>query len=195
MINVTTTKEWIMMKRMNLVLAGTVLISGLALGGYALSSDAVLANEKEENQSGITYKEAEEIAIRETGGGHILQLERDRDDGEDRYEVEIHKDGQEYEFDIAADSGEVKQRKSERIDDEDNDDDDEGSKLPADALSTDEAIKRALEEVDGIVSEVELDKEDGQYVYEIEVETGKNNETTIDIAAVSGEVLKVDMDD
>ncbi|XOQ14617.1 MAG: Membrane protein YkoI [Shouchella clausii] len=181
-----------MMKRMNLVLTGAVLISGLVLGGYALSNDAALANEKAENQSGITYKEAEEIAIRETGGGHILQLERDRDDGEDHYEVEIHKDGQEYEFDIAADSGEVKQRKSERIDDED---DDEGSKLPDDALSTDEATKRALEEVDGTVTDVELDEEDGQYVYEIEIETGKNDETTVDIDAVSGAVLKVDMDD
>ncbi|WP_197284393.1 PepSY domain-containing protein [Bacillus sp. JCM 19041] len=138
------------------------------------------------------FDEAEAIALEETGGGIVQQLERDQDDGVDLYEVEIEKEGQEYELDIAADSGEVIRAENERSDD---DDDDERTTLPEGAISSDKAIEIALKEVKGTVTEVELDEDDGQYVYEIEVETNKDEETKIDVNALDGKILKVEIDD
>lgn len=180
------------MKRFNVVLAGTVLVSGLALGGYALNNGSALANEKkEEAQPGIMFDEAEAIALEETGGGIVQQLERDQDDGVELYEVEIEKEGHEYELDIAADSGKVIRAENERSDD----DDDERTNLPKGTISSDKAIEIALKEVKGTVTEVELDEDDGQYVYEIEVKTNKDGETKIDVNALDGKILKVEIDD
>lgn len=55
----------------------------------------------------ITIDRAQEIALEKSGGGRIVSIRLDRDDGQMIYEVEIIKDSYEYEMDIDAKSGTV----------------------------------------------------------------------------------------
>ena len=61
-------------------------------------------------------------------------------------------------------------------------------------LSTDEIKKIALQEVDGIVEEIELDNESGKAVYEVDIEKD-DIDYDLHIDAYSGEIYSVDRDD
>lgn len=78
------------------------------------------------------------------------------------------------------------------IDDEDlrGLDDDEKTDL----LSTDEAKKIASDLVKGKIVELELDEDDGRYIYEIEIK-GRGLEYKIELDARTGEVIKFETDD
>lgn len=62
------------------------------------------------------------------------------------------------------------------------------------SVSMEQATQIALAEVDGIVSEIELESEHGKLVYEIEVESA-DGETEVSIDAKSGEIVAVEKDD
>ena len=55
-------------------------------------------------------------------------------------------------------------------------------------ISSNEAVKIALAKVDGIVDSVELESKQGQYYYEVEIDT-VDAEYDFDIDAVTGEIL------
>lgn len=65
----------------------------------------------------------------------------------------------------------------------------------ATGLSEEQIIEIALAEVPGEVLEVEMEHEDGQHVFEVEIETETGEEAEVVIAAASGEVLEVAMED
>ncbi|WP_147127052.1 PepSY domain-containing protein [Shimia ponticola] len=54
------------------------------------------------------------------------------------------------------------------------------------------AIAAALEAVPGEVQEVELEREDGAQVYEIEILAEDGTETEVEIAAATGDVLEIE---
>ena len=60
-------------------------------------------------------------------------------------------------------------------------------------LSTDEVEKIALKEVAGIVEEIELEKQAGKSVYEVDIEKD-NIDYTLHIDAYSGEIYTIDSD-
>lgn len=60
-------------------------------------------------------------------------------------------------------------------------------------ISKEEAIQIALKQFSGIVEDVELDKDDGRLIYEIEIESSRG-EAEIEIDAYTGKVLVVDID-
>lgn len=62
------------------------------------------------------------------------------------------------------------------------------------SVSMEQATQIALAEVDGIVTEIELESEHGKLVYEIEVESA-DGETEVSIDAKSGEIVAVEKDD
>jgi uncharacterized protein YpmB len=65
----------------------------------------------------------------------------------------------------------------------------------ATGLSEEQAIAIALTEVSGEVQEVELEKEDGVMIYEIEILDAAGQEFEIEISADTGDVLEVEAED
>ena len=62
-------------------------------------------------------------------------------------------------------------------------------------ITEEDAVAIALLEVPGEVQEVELDREDGIQVYEIEIRTADGVEMEVEIAASTGEVLGLESED
>lgn len=62
-------------------------------------------------------------------------------------------------------------------------------------LTEEQVIEIALAEVAGEVSDIELAREDGQQVYEIEITAADGAEYEVEIIAASGEILEVAEDD
>jgi uncharacterized membrane protein YkoI len=65
----------------------------------------------------------------------------------------------------------------------------------ATGLSEAQAIEIALLEVAGDVQEVELERDDGMMVYEVEIVDAEGQEYEIEIAADTGEVIEVEAED
>ena len=62
----------------------------------------------------------------------------------------------------------------------------------ATGLSEEQAIAIALAEIPGEMTEVELEQEDGQEVYEVEILTLDGSEMEIEVAADTGDILSVE---
>ncbi len=144
-------------------------------------------NTAETDAGQISMDEAVKIAKDEVGGGDVYDNEFDEDDNE--YDIEVIHDGSEYELQINASTGEVKE-----IEQDDDDRDDSGSREAAGSfISSDEAAGIALDAAGGgTVKEWELDKEDNEYDFEIDYD---GHEYEVEINATSGEVLDVEQDD
>ena len=88
-----------------------------------------------------------------------------------------------------------------RTDKDDNDDDDfdnddsDDKVIVADGkfITEKAAVKIAMKQAKGTVTEVKLDEDDGRVVYEIEIKDGKYD-YDFDIDAISGKVLKFEKD-
>jgi uncharacterized membrane protein YkoI len=61
-------------------------------------------------------------------------------------------------------------------------------------LSTDEVKKIAVQEVSGVVQEIELEKRSGKFVYEVDIEKD-DVDYDLHIDAYSGEIYAIDRDD
>lgn len=58
------------------------------------------------------------------------------------------------------------------------------------SISLDEMVRRIEDKYGGTVSEIELDREGGREIYEVEIRTADGDEWDIEADAASGEVLK-----
>lgn len=58
-----------------------------------------------------------------------------------------------------------------------------------------QAEKIALAKVKGTVTDSDLDKENGVYIYEIEITTPSGEEVDFEISAKTGKILKQEWDD
>lgn len=59
-------------------------------------------------------------------------------------------------------------------------------------ISTDKAVEIAINKVGGVMESVELEKDDGRLIYEIDLDVPGYNDVDVDLDAVTGEVIKVD---
>ncbi|WP_010676509.1 PepSY domain-containing protein [Bacillus timonensis] len=66
---------------------------------------------------------------------------------------------------------------------------------PVQQISEQQAIELALQHVKGVVDEVELEEEEGQYSYFVEVETDQGEEKIVQVHAISGEVISIVLED
>src|SRR5699024_308535 len=64
----------------------------------------------------------------------------------------------------------------------------------ADVMDIKSIIDIAQKQFSGTVAEIDLDEDDGRLIYEVEIERG-NQEAEIEIDAITGKVLDVDIDD
>ncbi|GAA4070878.1 PepSY domain-containing protein [Amphibacillus indicireducens] len=135
----------------------------------------------------ISSDDASKIAHDQVPNATIIKIELDSDDGQRYYEIEMHTDDQEVEIEIDAYTGKVIMIEYERL---------EGSrKGNSEIISMDEAKQIALAKEPGAkIIEAKLDRDDGKYYYEIEMETSKY-EIEVDIDAQTGKIIDLDYDD
>ncbi|MQR94519.1 PepSY domain-containing protein [Fictibacillus phosphorivorans] len=185
------------MKKLTKIIAGTVLVGGIGIGTYAYVENTPSAFAA---KNLISEKQAKEIALKETKGGTITELELDRDGLKNKYEVEVLNGDKEYDLDIAAETGKISKVEEAMKDQDENDDDkDDNHSLNDDERSdrddqidpakikvtAEQAQAIALKKVSGMVKEMNLDDD---YVYEFEIQKdGKDIDVHVD--AVTGEAV------
>ena len=189
----------------------------LALGGIAwANTDAnpQESNVQAENDQGVktessqptnqpeflTFDEASAKALQEVDG-KITDIELERDGRVPHFEVDIDKDGYEYDLKLDAVTGEILEQKREKDDNDDDRDDNSASaeKSTSDKsaangyISRDEAIAAAKTVASGTVEDLELDEDDGVAYYEIELQDGRT-EHEVKVNAKDGSILKHETD-
>ncbi|KUP33709.1 PepSY domain-containing protein [Bacillus halotolerans] len=161
------------------------LLAGcLAAGGFSYNAFAKENNEQTQSVSetgGLTEQEAESIA-KTVVDGAVDDIDRDIYNGKEAYEVEIEKDGEDYDVYVdiktkQALNDPLKEKKEQVV------------------LTKEEAEQIALKKTAGTVTESKLDEDDGAYIYEIEVQTKQGTEAEIDISAKDGHIMKQELDD
>lgn len=166
----------------------------LVLGGVAFAVSA----EKGE----IISTDAAKTKAVEAVGGQVKEVELDRELSGDVYEVEVESNGVEYDLDLDAITGEVKKKEVDNRDDRGENRDDDMDEVRDDisvqasekqVITQEQAIAIAMKSAKGNVTEIELDEDDNQLVYEIEIRDGQM-EYDFEIDAVTGAMLKFDQE-
>lgn len=167
------------------------MVGALTVGGAgALANDAPVSEAPADSASKavtetayhvISSEEAQSIAIEAAGGGEVTGVELE----ENVYDIDVVG---EIEVDIDAYSGEVLEVES--------DDDEDEAEGNGDVIPEEEAVSIALGYV-GVLAEpskVELNEDDGQQVYEIELSAGESV-YEFELDALTGELLSFEKDD
>lgn len=114
----------------------------------------------------IGTEKAKEIAIEKAGGGEVVSLEMDIEDGRMVYEGELVKDGVEYDFDIDALDGTVIKWEKDGYDG--------SSTAPSSLIGKEKAKEIVLNKIPGAsITKLELDEEDGIWLYEGKAKLGE----------------------
>lgn len=148
----------------------------------------------------ISVDEAKKIALKLTKGGVVVEIELDKDDDKIIYEIEILNGNIEFEISIDAYSGEVLEFEKDYKDDKDKGEDDK-SKGERDRNNKGDILdKKAISEITldytrgGVIIKIELEEDDDEYIYEVEVLT-ETGEYSLEINAYSGKIEKIDYDE
>lgn len=175
---------------------GIALIAGLALTGCAedqppappapIEAEEDSAGDgsgapTQDDTTGVTFDAAQaaELALQEVSDGVVVEVSLDRDDDEQRWEVYVVDGaGEGTEFDIVG--GSIVEQ--ERFDPDSED------REPHDVLAS-EAIEIAEGEVSASLVDLQLDRDDGTLVWEVELRAADGAEHEFDIDAMTGEVL------
>lgn len=174
-------------------LTGALLLGGAVAAGAAdTNGKGSTGSKKEAAQDMITVEEAKKIALSEAEG-RVESIELERANGKQYYEIDIENGKEDFDIKVHALDGEVISINKERNDDND-DDQSEKEVNRENVISEQKAIEIAEKEVNGTMKEIEIDEDDGQILYEVELQTNKG-EADVDIDAETGKVLKVELDD
>ncbi|MBU8878829.1 PepSY domain-containing protein [Bacillus sp. FJAT-29790] len=180
------------------ILIGT-LTAGLALGG-ALSVGAVgsgnthVSNATAEGKM-ISSNKAKEIALHKVSG-KVESINLENKGNHSYYEVDIAKNNIGYELVIDPVKGKIQSvhnDENNRKDHESVDKKYNNTLKNQSTISQNEATTIARKTVNGDVTKVEKENDDGIQKYEIEMKTPKNK-ADVEINAMTGKVLKVDHD-
>lgn len=184
MMNLSKTNKWVI---------GAAAIGALTIGGVALADDRDdvidMIPVTQNSADFIGDERAKEIAA-ETGQGDIVSFYLDTDDGRAHYDVEMRDGNVEYEFDIDAVTGDVRDYEEDQDDDRSSDSSvtspaASGQKM----LTQEEAVAKALERAAGTLTKFELDDN----TYELEFQDGAT-EYEIDMNPYTGDIIDFEKD-
>lgn len=192
-------KKWIVIP----ALVGTTLIGGTII---SMNTDFLATAD---NNTILAVDEVKEIALKEVSG-KVTSIELDDDSNRKVYEVEVLTEDFDYDLNFDAITGELLKTEKENLvsgttqpvaqqettkTNDDNDDKVVNQSIASTTsfISQDKAISIALQKTKGNVTKVELDEDDGQYVYEIETHDG-TSEYEIEINAVTGAIIEFEKD-
>ncbi|MFP4457627.1 MAG: PepSY domain-containing protein [Clostridia bacterium] len=158
-----------------------------------VESDEKVYDYYDKEPSMTSYEEAIAIAFELTKGGVVIEIELDEDDEQLAYEIDILNGNKEFELLIDAYSGNVLEYEEEYDDDIDDEDETAGNTdINNSILDINEISKIALRHTgSGVITEINLEEDDGMYVYEVKVET-QTGEYEIEIDAASGKIIKIE---
>lgn len=153
----------------------------------------------------LTEADAKEI-IKQKEIGEIEDIQKEEKDTGTAYEAVVKNEQQKVYLTLDAETGEITKEEEEEVQaskdqntkkssKSSEQDKKESSKKEQQNITTEEAIQIALDTVYGEVDDVDLEDEDGQLYYEIEIETDDDLEAEIQIHAITGEVISIEWDD
>ncbi|MEX5257729.1 PepSY domain-containing protein [Kocuria arenosa] len=118
-------------------------------------------------------------------GGQVFEL--DRKDDEDGWEVKLAVGDREKEVDVAQDGSEVTpQEGDDQLDQEDRE------RIAQVQVPMEDAVRTALDEVDGTLDGAQLDTEDGTTVWEVDIDDPDGTSVDVYVNVANGSVVKVD---
>lgn len=184
----------------------TLLVGAVVIAGAGIGVNKIFAGE---GDSTLTVQEASQ-KVEERYPGKVTEVERENSGSRTVYEIELEGSNGEYEVKMDANTGEILKVEQKRFlgeattnKEEDRKDDANQSDDIADTaedkhqekqpqskkqIGYDQAKKIALSKFDGKITEIELDEDDGRWIYEVEIKNGKQ-EADVEIDAYTGEVL------
>lgn len=140
-------------------------------------------------EKNYTLKEAEAIALKEVSG-EVVSSHEEKDDGKTYYEFVIENDHERYEIEVDAHEGKIikKEKDDDYVAPNQNETGVDG------IITAEKAQEIAMGKVNkGNVVKCELDNDNGNRKYEIEIREGRY-EYDLEIDAVSGEILSYNED-
>ncbi|GAB2603463.1 hypothetical protein GCM10009696_06140 [Kocuria himachalensis] len=118
-------------------------------------------------------------------GGQVFEI--DRKDAGDGWEVKLAVEDREQEVEVSADGQEVTPQESDdELDQQDREN------LAQVQIPLEDAVRTALEEVDGTLDGAQLDTEDGTTVWEVDIDDDQGTSVDVYVNVDNGSVLKVD---
>ncbi len=150
-------------------------------------SGEILGIEKKESDKSeqqLTVPEVKQL-IKKDYPGKIEQLEKRSENGQFFYFAIVRNGAVETTIKLNPVSGEIVES-SKKTDTKEE---------TVHGITEKEAIKIALNQVKGVVEDVDLEESDGLYYYLVEVEQDKEREATIQINSITGEILSITWDD
>lgn len=145
----------------------------------------------------LSAEEAENIALNHAGvkrsDARFDRTEFDKDDGVTEYEIEFHADGWEYDYEIHAETGDIRSSNKEKEHDRSTAVTEPVQSAESKRLTAEEAENIALNHAgvkrsDARFDRTEFDKDDGVPEYEIEFRVGRW-EYSYEIHAENGKIL------
>lgn len=201
------------MRKTMMIIVGLALIGGTGIAVSAATSlDTIervipvsasedidvsteFGNEMEEGPL-VTVKDAKELVLAQFENSHFKELELEKDNGRYVYEIEIKVDGKDGDVYVDAMNGEIIY-----IDDDLLKDTSEEHRISneriGEFISAQDALEIAFAHIGekGEVDELELERDESRFVYEIEIELSNDREVEMDIDAKTGEIINVEWDD
>ncbi|WP_440114307.1 PepSY domain-containing protein [Paenibacillus sp. QZ-Y1] len=199
-------KLWIGSLSAAVLLGGSVVAANGSVNGQSVQTTPTPTTQsvtQNQNSTGklLTVAQAKAAALK-AAEGKVDDVDLERRNGQTFYEVEIDRKGSnDVVVRLDAYTGKILAVVDDKDDDDDNDDQgtvtgntSNSSASKQVKLTASQASNIAMKQVTGgKVTKVELDHDDGRYVYEIELRTAQG-EADVDIDANTGKVLSFDQD-
>ncbi|WP_238652583.1 PepSY domain-containing protein [Paenibacillus piscarius] len=179
-------KIWSSIAAAALILGGAYGIGEVQGGSTAEAAPTV----KSQGKALIGVAKAEAVALK-AAPGQVESIELEKKAGSTYYDIEIQQTRQEMDVRVDAYTGKVI---SVREDKDDDDDRYAEAAAPGGKLITaGRAAEAAQAAVKGTVTDVDLDRDRGTAVYEVEIRNGKNK-TEVGVDAYTAKIIYTDVD-
>ena len=174
----------------------SIALLGIMVLGVSVTANAKSRNKYNRNIASNSYigvNRAMNIALKKVPGAnssHVKEIHLDRENGRMVYEGEIYYNGQEYEFDIDAVTGDIVKWKVDGV--SNNSGYVNNNVNNSQTITMEKAKTIALAQVPGAnqshFGKIDLDYDHGRAVYEIEI-FYNNSKYEFDIDASTGEII------
>ncbi len=155
-------------------------------GGFLLAQTGLLSGNAKE-QDMITAAEAKEIAL-ELYPGTIVSFEFDNDGRKPHYDIDIASESEQVDIEVDAVSSKAVIKEREALG-KDKDDKDQAAAAKNAKISQDDAVKIAQAQFNGELHEIDIDKDNNRFVYDVELRSA-TEKAEFEIDMQTGEIVK-----
>ncbi|WP_445487180.1 PepSY domain-containing protein [Niallia sp. 03133] len=156
---------------------GEYLITIHAVTGN-ISNITVLSKKISKTQKRLTSEEAVKQLLLKYEG-NVISVDQVTENGIDYFHIMLENNGTEKSFLVNKQTAELRIKNKEEIG----------------TIKEETAKETALKEVSGTITDIDLEEEDNQLVYEIDIKTRQEKEVKIYINAYSGQVVSINWEE